>query len=264
MALSYSELQRQTIRSALELRKSRPYGRREWLADALLSRYDTRGRCRIVRDDMPVYITEPAERRGRKSELPAIEPAHLVTLEHELRWLPGLVHGYPENYPDPHHVVILSERLLKWQTTQIDDTRWWHWAALRQSRIKHSDLAEKVDVVRRPRRSDEVAIRRFILSIAFRRLSDGELRALALRFCGLRMTSGQRTQLERATEKISTTCRRFAFLMHVNREGGEPRGLKRTRRTMHRHACFGHAAFEDPDEEPEINLVVRADFASAA
>lgn len=214
------------------------------IVDVLLDPDDSRSRCRVSHEGSPeVFITVPADRSydgGEAGEEP-IQREHLMTRDQELRWLPAATHSqaYKQSLADFSQAQVFN------QTTDLEKTATWDWAALRQSRIRSSVAAHKLGQLPRPKSVEELACDRADLRVALANLSRGELRTVLLRFSGKPLNSGERVQLARALDKSQELRKRIDVPVHIVSEEKPSR----------RHALLlrywqGHFSF-DPKRENE-------------
>lgn len=195
------------------------------LVDLLLDGDETRSRDLVAREEEAIiYVTVPhgdgESMLSSDDEVVEIPHEHLVTLDQELRWLPAATKSQARQQDIDEFTIRQRNK----QTTSVDETVSWDFAALRRSRIRVSRLGQKTGVVPRPAKVADIAIDRADLRTALALLSRGERRSLERRFAGYPLSSGQRTQLQRALKKTreirhpAPTCGRLAPPVHIDTE----------------------------------------------
>lgn len=189
------------------------------LVDLLLDPDDTRPRDRIARGgNVTVRITRPAHapRENSDDEEVSVPEEHLMTLDHELRWIPAaptsLSPFRPMAFKEP------TARQIRTQTTNLDRTQKWDWADLRQSRIRKSLGRDKRGLARL-KSVEEMAIDRADMHAALKDCSAGELRALTLSARGYRLNSTDRVLLMRARKQSSKLRKQNPLAVHIVSEG---------------------------------------------
>jgi hypothetical protein len=189
------------------------------LVDLLLDPDDTRPRDRIARGgNITVRITQRRNppRADSGDEAETVPEEHLMTLDHELRWIEAVPKGL-----SPFRAVEFKEpsrRQIRTQTTDLDRTGQWDWAELRQSRIRKSLGRDKRGLAR-CKSVEEAAIDRTDMRRALKDCSAGELRALILSARGHRLNSTDRVLLMRARNKASDLRKQNLLPVPVVNEG---------------------------------------------